>query len=117
MTDTHTVTRRALSRAEYIGLGASHEERERVIKKMAYTAAPTKHKAGNYRYGNFVLNIKGRDVTDIFLDSFDAGFCPACYGTGQITVLDVCGNCDGEGCEQCGGLGEFNTALPCQECN
>ena len=123
MTEGIVVSQRALSRAEYIGLGGSPQERTRILIMMASNAAATRHKAGNRRYGDFVLrlDLEEPEVMDVFVDSFGKDWCGECYGSKHISATDICEGCEGGThesgeCDMCHGEGERKILLPCHSC-
>lgn len=90
------------------------------VDGMIDSSTPVTHDLGNRRYKDYVFLVDGSSVKGVgyfnvgVWGSESSGTCPACKGTGKVRVYDVCGACDGDGCERCED-GLVESQITCQE--
>lgn len=92
------------------------------LQEMVRLSARCTHKDGNRRYEDFIFMVEGNRVVSILIEGekFEVETlivyrCVTCKDTGRVQVFDVCGACDGVGCNKCD-QGLVPSSIPCQVC-
>lgn len=81
------------------------------IAGMLRESAPITHPGGNRRYEDWLFTVRRGIVSKVHLIK-----CSNCDDRKRVVVYNDCDDCEGDGCDKCGGSGEKKGMIPCFEC-
>ena len=75
-----------------------------IFLDMLVHSARVTHEKGNRRYHDYIFDIQGNEVFNVFnittQTTSDVG-CTTCMDTKRVPVFDECQHCQGVGCHHC----------------